>query len=81
MQPAILENIINDPEIWQPPIAKLESAESGTDKIWQSVIAKLPTKKENHDIIVPADNLFNRLSYTHFVQLLPIEDPLERASF
>lgn len=81
MQPAILEYVINDPEIWQPPIAKLESAESGTDKIWQSVIAKLPTKDENHDIIVPADNLFNRLSYTHFVQLLPIEDPLERAFY
>ena len=81
MQPAILEYVINDPEIWQPPIAKLESAETGTDKIWQSVIAKLPTKNENHDIIVPADNLFNRLSYTHFVQLLPIEDPLERAFY
>ena len=63
MQPAILEYVINDPEIWQPPIAKL------------------PTKNENHDIIVPADNLFNRLSYTHFVQLLPIENPLERAFY
>jgi hypothetical protein len=38
-------------------------------------------QSDEHGIIIPADKLFNRLSYTHFVQLLPIEDPLERAFY
>ena len=49
----------------------------GTGPIGQSPIAQ----SDEHGIIIPADKLFNRLSYTHFVQLLPIEDPLERAFY
>ena len=49
----------------------------GTGPIGQSLIAQ----SDEHGIIIPADKLFNRLAYTHFVQLLPIEDPLERAFY
>lgn len=58
-------------------------------KISQSVIGQLenrniaqPTITQSDDsLIVPTDKLFYRLSYTHFVQLLPIEDPLERTFY
>ena len=44
----------------------------------QSPITQSETTEK---VVVPADKLFNRLSYTHFVQLLPIEDPLERTFY
>ena len=63
--------------IGQSVIAQFESTENQLDTIRQSPIAQ----SDEHGIIIPADKLFNRLSYTHFVQLLPIEDPLERAFY
>lgn len=45
--------------------------------IGQSVIAQ----SSHNSVSVPGDKLFNRLSYTHLLQLLPIEDPLERAFY
>ena len=63
--------------IRQSLIAKLQSTDNQTDIIWQSPIAK----SDEQSINIPAERLFNRLSYTHFVQLLPIEDPLERAFY
>lgn len=63
--------------IRQSLIAKLQNADNQVDTIWQSPIAK----SDSQGINIPAERLFNRLSYTHFVQLLPIEDPLERAFY
>lgn len=63
--------------IRQSLIAKLQSTDNQTDIIWQSPIAK----SDEQSINIPAERLFNRLSYTHFVQLLPIKDPLERAFY
>ena len=51
-----------------------------TDTIWQSVIAK-SNNKESEDIQISADKLFSNLSFTHFVQLLPISDSLERTFY
>lgn len=64
-------------QIWQSPIAKLQSSDFQQEIIGQSLIAKSSSKS----IYVPEDKLFNRLSYTHLLQLLPIEDPLERAFY
>jgi predicted nuclease of restriction endonuclease-like (RecB) superfamily len=84
MQSPIIGYILEGTQNWQSAIAKLDGAE-----IWQSLIAKLgsreigqsPIVQSDIEVIVPADKLFNRLSYTHFVQLLPIEDPLERTFY
>ena len=85
IQPAIVDYILKGTLNWQSAIANLDKVEN-----WQSVIAQLGSKgnvqslitRSNSDSIqVPADKLFNHLSYTHFVQLLPIEDPLERTFY
>lgn len=65
---------------WQSPIANLKERHFLTDMIWQSVIAKSDSK-ESDDIQISADKLFSNLSFTHFVQLLPISDPLERTFY
>ena len=65
---------------WQSPIANLEGKHFLTDMIWQSVIAK-SDNKESDGIQISADKLFSNLSFTHFVQLLPISDPLERTFY
>lgn len=46
-------------------------------RIVQSPIAQ----SASDSVSVPGDKLFNRLSYTHLLQLLPIDDPLERAFY
>lgn len=85
MQPAIVDYILNGTPNWQSSIANLDRTGN-----WQSVIAQLESngiaksviaQSDGNSIQVPADRLFNRLSYTHFVQLLPIEDPLERTFY
>ncbi|MBQ8702265.1 MAG: DUF1016 family protein [Prevotella sp.] len=78
-------------KISQPLIGQLEQVDSQTKEIGQSVIAHLESRgivqsaiaqsDTAATIAVPVDKLFNRLSYTHFVQLLPIEDPLERTFY
>lgn len=83
--------LLSSPPIVQSLIAQFETLNNPNDRIgqsliaqldrggiWQSVIAK---SDSTETIVVPADKLFNRLSYTHFVQLLPIEDPLERTFY
>lgn len=84
IQPAIVDYILKSTPNWQSAIANLDRAEN-----WQSLIAKLGSREIGQTLIaqsevevtVPVDKLFNRLSYTHFVQLLPIEDPLERTFY
>ena len=63
--------------IGQSPIAQLQIADIQDGEIWQSPIAKL----EEEPCSVPEQMLFERLSYTHFVQLLSLEDELERTFY
>jgi predicted nuclease of restriction endonuclease-like (RecB) superfamily len=63
--------------IGQSPIVQLQITDIQTDTIWQSPIAKL----KEEECSVPEQMLFNRLSYTHFIQLLPLEDELERTFY
>ena len=85
---AIYEYIINKIPIGQSVIAQLEYAvKSIPSQIGLSAIAQLQlTESQEHldttgKEIVPANILFNNLSFTHFVQLLPINEPLERAFY
>lgn len=66
-----------DPSIRQLAIAKLQLVNSKEDTIPQSAIAK----SSDNEYGVPANILFERMSFTHLVQLLPIKDPLERAFY
>jgi predicted nuclease of restriction endonuclease-like (RecB) superfamily len=63
-------------EIWQSPIAKLKSGENKDFEIVQSLIAQ-----SSSQILVPPEKILSELSYTHLVQLLPIQDPLKRAFY
>lgn len=62
---------------WQSSITKFQIADIQCVEIWQSPIAKL----EKEECSVSELVLFERLSYTHFVQLLPLEDALERTFY
>ena len=66
---------------WQSPIASLIGSESQSKGIWQSPIAKSEESVAQGELAVSADLIFNRLSYTHIVQLLPINDALERTFY
>ncbi|WP_455664662.1 PDDEXK nuclease domain-containing protein [Phocaeicola sp.] len=63
--------------IGQSVIAQLQIADIQDGEIWQSAIAKL----KEEPCTVSEQILFERLSYTHFVQLLPLEDELERTFY
>lgn len=64
---------------WQSPIAKSLSVEKQSDINWQS-IANLKNVPGNAYEISP-DKLLAKLSYTHLVQLFPINDPLKRTFY
>ena len=52
--------------------------------IGQSVTDKfvMPMLQEKHNsILVDSSNLFNKLSFTHLVSFIPINDPLKRAFY
>lgn len=76
-------------QIWQPLVAQLQGVENDKVAIWQPVVAKSqgqilqPTVAESLpcELQVPPQMLFNRLSYSHLVQLLQMKDPLERAFY
>lgn len=63
--------------IGQSLIGQLQISDIQCDGIGESVIPQL--KEESCS--VSAQMLFERLSYTHFVQLLPLEDELERTFY
>ncbi len=51
-------------------------------KISQSLIGELPeTVITENEISIPAERLISNLSFTHFLQLLPIEDNFKRAFY
>lgn len=74
---AIVSFISTNNRIGQSPISQLQSIDIQQEIIGQSLIIQ----SSDQQISVPGDKLFNRLSYTHLLQLLPIDDPLERAFY
>jgi predicted nuclease of restriction endonuclease-like (RecB) superfamily len=67
-------------QIRQSPIAKLYNPDNEHNEIWQSLPAKLPDSKILSHMI-SGEKLLNSMSFTHFVQLLPIENPLKRTFY
>ncbi len=67
---------LNEGIIWQSVIAKSNSIENQSVAIWQS-----PNAIFNPKLQVPPEVIISKLSYTHLVQLLPIEDPLKRVFY
>jgi len=76
------------PQIWQSLIAKFPNIEFQINTKGQSLIAKFKTdnfvlsktsKEENYGVEI--DTLINRLSYTHLVELISINDSLKRAFY
>jgi len=67
-------------QIWQSAIAKLQLSDNHENEIWQSLPAKLQITSSS-SVIIPAEKLINSLSFTHFVQLLPVEDPVKRTFY
>jgi predicted nuclease of restriction endonuclease-like (RecB) superfamily len=75
------------PSIWQAPSAKSLSALL-PQPIWQTLSAKLPALQiretpspESTLPAVPAQQLVERLSFSHFAELLQLDDPLQRAFY
>lgn len=77
---AVYEFLQNEFSIVQSPIAKLHTTDNEQYKIWQSLPAKLKASSTS-SVFLPPEKLVNTLSYTHFVQLLPIEDSVKRAFY
>jgi predicted nuclease of restriction endonuclease-like (RecB) superfamily len=70
--------------IGQSVTDKLQLIDNQTSKKGQSVTDKfvMPMMQEkNNSILVDSSNLFNKLSFTHLVSLIPINDPLKRAFY
>lgn len=76
------------PQIWQTVSAK-SSFQSWRDSIWQSLSAKSYDMSKKHEISVtpspklgmPAEELAKRLSFSHFAELIAIDDELKRAFY
>ncbi|MBN2858490.1 MAG: DUF1016 family protein [Candidatus Delongbacteria bacterium] len=71
------------PQIFESKNAKFFLAQNKAAKIWQLPIAKLretasKTAIEQH---TPIDTLLDRLSFTHFIELIRFDDPLKRAFY
>jgi predicted nuclease of restriction endonuclease-like (RecB) superfamily len=58
----------------------LQSIQNQMFTIWQSVIAKFSTMPDN-PLQVPPHKLISKISYTHLVQLLPIESAIKRTFY
>lgn len=73
------------PEIWQLPIAKLQTAEYEGIKNWQLYIVNLDTFfKKPRELTVDSgsqfDLLVDRLSFTHFIELLRLDSQVVNAN-
>lgn len=70
--------------IGQSATDQLQLIDSQTSKKGQSVTDQfvMPMLQEKHNsVLVDSSNLFNKLSFTHLVSLIPINDPLKRAFY
>jgi len=75
---------IQYPIIWQLITAKFQDTENQMFGIWQSEIAKSQIKNQVSDDnreSIPIEILIDKLSYTHFIELIKIEDTLKRAFY
>ena len=75
------------PGIWQSLTAKSSSVQL-PPSIWRSLTAKSPVADEtaiegtvSPQLGAPVENLLNALSFTHFAELIAIDDPLKRAFY
>lgn len=72
------------PKIWQFIIAKFQGVDNQLFGIWQSPIAKskasLPEFDNKHESVA-IEILIDKLSYTHFVELIKISEPLKRTFY
>lgn len=72
------------PAIWQLLTTKFQSVENKPGVIWQSLTAKFNTevkqRDENTDT-VPVSLLLDKLSFTHIIELLRVDDPLKRTFY
>ena len=66
--------------IGQSVISQLEPTGNEYVTISQSVISQLP-ERASTTIEVSSQKLFDKLSFTHLVAILPLKDPLERAFY
>ncbi|NOQ23472.1 MAG: DUF1016 family protein [Candidatus Aegiribacteria sp.] len=74
-----------------PHIRKSLISKFGSQGKWKSVISELPAlpltvksdivDTQSTQLLIPADQLLDRLSFTHFVELIKLEDPLKRAFY
>lgn len=70
--------------IGQSATDQLQLIDSQTSKKGQSVTDQfvMPMLQEKQNsVLVDSSNLFNKLSFTHLVSLIPINDPLKRAFY
>lgn len=75
----IYNYLLGNPSIGQSLIAQFNIDSKSLPLISQSLTGQLDSSA--NDIMVPAEKLFSNLSFTHFVNLLPIENPLERTFY
>lgn len=68
-----------------PPIRQMLSGEFQNSENQKITIMQTPSAQFNgsmpNDLQVPPDRLINRLSFSHFTLLFPIEDPLKRVFY
>lgn len=66
-----------------PQIVRTVSAQSSFSALPKSLAEKVPTASAQSEssLVVPADKLLNQLSWSHFEQLLDIEEPLKRSFY
>jgi predicted nuclease of restriction endonuclease-like (RecB) superfamily len=72
------------PMIWQLLTAKLQLTEKQQDIIWQFPTAKSIEQAKGTDSgikSVPVEILIDKLSFTHIIELLKVEEPLKRAFY
>jgi len=75
------------PQIWQTVSAKFPPGLL-SEAIWQSLSAKSETEMlpgipgtVSSKLQIPADRLVNSLSFSHFAELIAVDDPLKRAFY
>lgn len=72
------------PMIWQLLTSKLQLTEKQQDIIWQFPTAKFIDQVKGTDVgikSVPVEILIDKLSFTHIIELLKVEEPLKRAFY
>lgn len=71
------------PEIWQLLTAKFQATDNQVNTIWQLGIAKYTGIVPNAPATdkIPAEKLIVKLTYTHFIKLMKIAEPLKRTLY